>query len=58
MLDNLIRNSIIHNPQGCKIVLSVGEENGHCLCMVSDNGGGIAPALLDALNRGQNISST
>lgn len=58
MLDNLIRNSIIHNPQGCKIVLSVGKENGHCLCMVSDNGGGIAPALLDALNRGQNISST
>ena len=58
MLDNLIRNSIIHNPQGCRIMLSVGEEGGRCLCTVSDDGIGIAPELLKALNRGDDIAST
>ena len=58
MLDNLIRNSIVHNPQGCRIRLSVGEEEGRCLCVVSDDGAGIAPELLEALNRGDAIAST
>ena len=58
MLDNLIRNSITHNPQGCRIVLSVGEGNGRCLCMVSDDGMGIAPEFLKVLNRGNDIAST
>ena len=58
MLDNLIRNSITHNPQGCRIAVSVGEKNGRCLCTVSDNGVGIAPEQLKALNRGDNIAST
>ncbi len=58
MLDNLIRNSIMHNPQGCKIILSVGEENGYGLCTVSDDGVGIAPPLLETLNQGNSISST
>lgn len=58
MLDNLIRNSITHNPQGCRVAVSVGEENGRCLCTVSDNGVGIAPERLKALNRGDDIAST
>ena len=58
MLDNLIRNSITHNPQGCKISVSVGEENGRCLCTVSDDGIGIAPERLKVLNRGDDITST
>ncbi|HJA93290.1 MAG TPA: HAMP domain-containing histidine kinase [Candidatus Eisenbergiella merdipullorum] len=58
MLDNLIHNSMVHNPKGCKIMLSVGKEIGHCFYSVSDNGTGIAPDMLDALNRGQTISST
>lgn len=58
MLDNLIRNSITHNPQGCKISVSVGEENGRCLCTVSDDGIGIAPERLNVLNRGDDITST
>ena len=58
MLDNLLRNSITHNPQGCRIALSVGEENGRCLCAVSDDGVGIAPERLKALNRGDAIAST
>ena len=58
MLDNLIRNSIAHNPQGCRISVSVGEENGHYLCVISDDGVGIALERLKALNRGDGIAST
>ena len=58
MLDNLIRNSITHNPQGCRITLHVGAENGRCLCTISDDGAGIAPERLKALNRGDGIAST
>ena len=58
MLDKLIRNSITHNTQGCRIAVSVGEENGRCLCTVSDDGVGIAPERLKALNRGDDIAST
>lgn len=57
MLDNLIRNSIVHNPQGCHILVTVGEETGKCICTVSDDGVGMDAALLEALNRGQDISS-
>ena len=58
MLDNLLRNSITHNPQGCRIAVSVGEEKGHCLCIVSDDGIGIEPERLKVLNRGDDITST
>ena len=58
MLDNLLRNSITHNPQGCRIAVSVGEENGRCICTVSDDGMGISPERLKALNRGDDIAST
>lgn len=58
MLDNLLRNSITHNPQGCRIAVSVGEENGRCICTVSDDGTGITPERLKALNRGDDIAST
>lgn len=58
MLDNLIRNSITHNPHGCRISVSVGEEKGHCLCTVSDDGIGIEPERLNVLNRGDDITST
>ena len=58
MLDNLIRNSITHNPYGCRISVSVGEENGRCLCTVSDDGIGIEPERLKVLNRGDDITST
>lgn len=58
MLDNLIRNSITHNPRGCRISVSVGEENGRCLCTVSDDGIGIEPERLKVLNRGDDITST
>lgn len=58
MLDNLIRNSMTHNPHGCRISVSVGEEKEHCLCTVSDDGIGIEPERLKVLNRGDDITST
>lgn len=58
MLENLIRNCITHNPQGCTITLSVGEENGCALCVISDDGVGIAPDRLKALNCGDTIASS
>lgn len=58
MLENLIQNCIIHNPKGCTITLSVGEENGCALCVISDDGVGIAPDLLEVLNGGDAIDSS
>lgn len=58
MLENLIRNCITHNPQGCTITLSVGEENEHALCVISDDGVGIVPDRLKALNCGDIIESS
>ena len=58
MLDNLIRNSIVHNPQGCHISVTVGAEDGRCTCTVADDGVGMDAARLEALNREAEVSST
>ena len=58
MLDNLIRNSIVHNPQGCHISVTVGSEEGRYTCTVTDDGVGMDDARLEALNREADVSST
>ena len=58
MLDNLIRNSIVHNPQGCHISVTVGADDGRCVCTVIDDGVGMDVARLEALNREADVSST
>ena len=58
MLDNLIRNSIVHNPQGCHISVTAGAEDGRCTCTVTDDGVGMDAARLEALNREADVSST
>lgn len=58
MLDNLIRNSIVHNPQGCRISVTVGAEDGRCVSTVTDDGVGVDAAWLEALNREADVSST
>ena len=58
MLDNLIRNSIVHNPQGCRISVVIGAEAGRCTCTVADDGVGMDAARLEALNREADVSST
>ena len=58
MLSNLIRNSIIHNPQGCKIVVAVENDNDICIFSVIDNGHGISEPKLHSLNDNKTIQST
>ncbi|HIT64981.1 MAG TPA: HAMP domain-containing histidine kinase [Candidatus Ventrimonas merdavium] len=58
MLDNLIRNSIVHNPEGCRIVVSVGSEQGDPVYRVEDDGVGMEASRLEALSREQDITST
>ena len=58
MLDNLIRNSIVHNPQGCHISVEMGVENGRCTCTVTDDGVGMDAARLETLNQDADVSST
>lgn len=58
MLDNLIRNSIVHNSQGCHISVKVGAEDGRCACTVTDDGVGMDAARLEALNQEADVSST
>ena len=58
MLDNLIRNSIVHNPQGCHISVTVGAEDGRCTCTVADDGVGMDDVRLEALNQETDVSST
>ena len=58
MLNNLIRNCIVHNPDGCTIQVSVGSCDAMCTFSVADNGYGISEPQLNALNSGKDISST
>lgn len=58
MLGNLIRNCIIHNPNGCKIQVSIGSNDTMCVFSVMDNGNGISESQLNALNSDEDISST
>ncbi len=58
LLDNLIRNSIVHNPGGCHILVTTEKKEGYCVCTVSDNGVGMDSRQISALNRQQDISST
>ena len=58
MLGNLIRNSIVHNPAGCKIEFSVGTHENSCVFVVSDNGHGMSEPQLNALNSNEDISSS
>lgn len=58
MLDNLIHNSIVHNPKGCHISVAVGVEDGRCTCTVTDDGVGMDAARLEALNQETDVSST
>lgn len=53
MLDNLINNAIVHNPEGCKIMISLQEKKvgwrTKCELTVSDNGQGASKELLRKL---------
>lgn len=54
MLENLINNSIIHNPQGCEITVSLSKRQRFMLAgdtlELSDNGCGVSPEQLRQFN--------
>ncbi len=50
MLENLIGNSIVHNPSGCSINICVSQENGMVLLSVKDDGKGTSAETLERLN--------
>lgn len=52
-LENLVRNSIRHNPGGCAVTVTVDRQPDHCLFTVQDDGVGMDPARLARVNAGQ-----
>ena len=58
MLDNLIENSIHHNPEGCQILVSVTAEKENCRIMVADTGQGTDESLMEKLNHIEAIAIT
>ncbi|QIB26868.1 sensor histidine kinase [Caloranaerobacter azorensis] len=50
-INNLVQNSIIHNPNGCKILLKtcISSDNLTCYFIVSDNGKGVPRDKLSKL---------
>lgn len=52
MLENLIQNSISHNPEGCHITLSIREAEDSYSIIVFDDGLGVEKEKLKFLNQG------
>ena len=53
MLENLIRNSVRHNPQGCTVLVSLSRQGGGLRLSVSDTGSGFAQGQLKRLERSE-----
>lgn len=51
MLKNLIQNSILHNPNGCKIIVSIETNYSSCCFTVTDDGTGLDKDFLELLNK-------
>lgn len=58
MLRNLIHNSIVHNPAGCKILVAVSATTDDCTFIVTDYGVGIDDTYIKMLNKSQIIPTT
>ncbi len=58
MLENLIGNSIAHNPDGCHICVSVELTDRMCKLMVQDSGKGMDETALRMLNAAECVSFT
>lgn len=62
MLHNLIQNSIVHNPGGCQITLSVKTEHetdrNTCIFCITDTGCGIKEPYLTLLNQTSDLPSS
>lgn len=47
---NLVNNSIIHNPNGCKISISEYSEEGTVYLTISDNGKGVPDKVIETID--------
>lgn len=57
MLYNLVSNSIVHNPDGCEIELSVSTAENSCVFSVVDTGCGMKDWQIERLNADESIGS-
>ena len=57
MLYNLVSNSIVHNPDGCEIELSVSAAGNCCVFSVADTGCGMEDWQIKRLNADESIGS-
>lgn len=48
-VNNLVQNSIKHNPQGCEVCLSLTASQNHLILAVTDNGTGLSAEKLQEL---------
>lgn len=55
MLENLIRNSVRHNPQGCAVRVLLARRGRRLRLSVSDTGRGFSEEQLERLGRGERI---
>lgn len=55
MLENLIRNSVRHNPQGCAVRVSLTRRGRRLRLSVSDTGRGFSEEQLERLDRDERI---
>ncbi len=55
MLENLIRNSVRHNPQSCAVRVSLTRRGRRLRLCVSDTGRGFSEEQLERLDRGERI---
>lgn len=55
MLENLIRNSVRHNPQGCAVRVSLTRRGRRLRLCVSDTGRGFSEEQLERLDRGERM---
>lgn len=51
-LDNLIGNSMKHNPNGCNILIEIKQDNNFCQIYVKDDGSGMTDEQLKNLHQG------
>lgn len=52
MLQNLINNSLLHNPKGCSVVVSLSFEDQCARLCIADDGIGVKPAAPSKKNNG------
>jgi signal transduction histidine kinase len=54
--ENIIRNSIVHNEQGCEIIITMNSNNNMCEISITDNGTGFDKSVIDNFDSIENTT--